>query len=57
MNNLFLLVIKFDESTPECDSISPKFGSVLGGEIITISGSKFSTNKDDYEIYFDNIKV
>jgi hypothetical protein len=34
--------------TPLLKSISPRFGSVVGGELITFSGENFPTNIADY---------
>lgn len=44
-----------EASTPICDLSSPRYVSVKGNEIITITGSGFSTDKNDYEVYLDGV--
>jgi hypothetical protein len=39
--------------TPLLTSISPRFGSVVGGEIVTFNGAGFSTNVADYNVAID----
>jgi hypothetical protein len=40
--------------TPLLKSISPRFGSVVGGELITFNGINFSENVADYTVLIDN---
>jgi IPT/TIG domain len=48
-------VITYESSlTPLLQSISPRFGSVVGGEVITFNGVNFSTDKDAYTVLLDN---
>ena len=55
--NLGNIVTYLDKSLSSlCESISPSYGSVKGGDIVTISGSNLSTEKGDYEIFFDGVK-
>jgi hypothetical protein len=37
------------------DSISPRYGTVVGGTSVTFTGTQFSANKADYVILIDNI--
>jgi hypothetical protein len=39
--------------TPLLTSISPRFGSVVGGELVTFNGAGFSTNTADYSVVID----
>lgn len=39
--------------TPLLTSISPRFGSVVGGEIVTFNGAGFSNNVGDYSVVID----
>ena len=41
--------------TPRLDKISPRFGSVEGGEEVTFSGLNFVKNIGDYEIVIDGV--
>jgi IPT/TIG domain len=43
-----------DALTPLLTSISPRFGSVVGGENVTFTGENFSSNVGDYSILIDN---
>jgi len=37
------------------NSISPRFGNVVGGEEITFTGTGFETKKENYKITIDTI--
>lgn len=39
--------------TPLLTSISPRFGSVVGGEVVTFNGAGFSSNIADYTVQID----
>jgi hypothetical protein len=39
--------------TPLLTSISPRFGSVVGGEVVTFNGAGFSSNVGDYNVVID----
>jgi hypothetical protein len=41
--------------TPKLDSISPRFGTVTGGTVVTFSGSGFSSVLTDNSITIDGI--
>ena len=43
-------------STPSLTKISPRFGSVKGGETVTFTGVNFSATKEDHEILIDGIR-
>lgn len=52
----FANAVVFDGAlTPMLDSISPRFGSVLGGDSVTFTGTNFSANKNLYTIMIDGI--
>jgi hypothetical protein len=42
--------------TPTLDSISPRYGSVYGGDYITFTGEGFSDNIDDITVLIDDIE-
>ena len=42
--------------TPYIQSISPRYGSVEGGTLITFTGDNFSTSTSDYTILIDEIE-
>lgn len=42
--------------TAVCTDISPRYGSVKGGEVITLTGRNFSSDYRRYSIYFDNVE-
>ncbi len=39
--------------TPLLTSISPRFGTVTGGETVTFNGNNFSNNPSDYTVLID----
>ena len=41
--------------TPLLEKISPRFGSVVGGEEVTFSGTGFVETTGDYEITIDGV--
>lgn len=42
--------------TPYIESISPRFGTVEGGTLVTFTGNNFSTSTSDYTILIDDIE-
>lgn len=42
--------------TPTLESISPRYGSVYGGDSITFTGEGFSDNIDDVSVWIDDIE-
>jgi hypothetical protein len=45
-----------DTVTPLLKSISPRFGSVVGNEVITFEGTGFTNNLADYTVIIDGVK-
>ena len=42
--------------TPYLTSISPRYGSVEGGTLVTFSGQNFATSVSDYQVLIDDIE-
>lgn len=53
--NLANPVTYHGDLTPLLESIEPRFGSVLGGDSITFSGTGFSSDTSLYTIIIDGI--
>ena len=53
----FDTAVVFDGAlTPLLTSIEPRFGSVLGGELVTFTGINFNSDHTKYTIKIDGVK-